>query len=328
MKIRVQWVLLFLLLPVLTFSLGSDCNQGDPLQQARKLLYVLDNANKAVYILENVDTIDGTVSPVQTLEGDKTLLTDPRSVAVDQLRDILYVSDASQGLILVFAPASTLDGDVEPRRTLPGLGNVQEIFLDVTNNRLYVFNATDFTIMVWDNVSTRNNDGPDRIFGLGFLASAIFVDTQRDFLYAGDFIARTIVVYNQASTLIGDPQPTRLIFDSIAPFDRIDSITMNVPNDLLFFANGLTPAIPSFDRASTVEGDVEPDKNLEGDMTQLSFELGLIRFLEDSLYAKITTTQIAVYDSANNLDGNLAPNRVINPEGTQRIISFDIDLLH
>lgn len=318
-----------MVLALLPLGYGSDCSGGgDPLQTPKKLLYVLDNGNDAVYVLEGVDTIDGVVAPSRTISGDKTLITNPTAVAVDTRRDILYVADASERMVLVYAPASTTDGDVDPTRTIPAGGNIQRMFLDETNNRLYVFNATELTIQEWDDVSTVNGTVPDRFFNLDFLASAIFVDTERDFLYAGDFISMVIPVYNQVSTLIGSPLPSRIISDDERPFDRIDGITMNTDNDILYYANSLKPSIDIYLNALTVNGEVDPDRILEGDNTALTSELGFIKFLDNVLYVRNTPTDITVFDDANNLDGDVAPSRTITVDGADRIISFDIDLQH
>lgn len=307
---------------------GCGGDAANPLVPPKTLLYLLDTFHKAVFVVDNATTVDGPVDPARTITGDKTLIENPTAIAVDNRRDILYVADANQQAVLVFAPASTQDGDATPLRQIPAGGNIQSMTLDEVGNRLYVFNATGLSVQVWDHVSTVNGDPPDRTFTIGFLASALFIDNQRDFLYVGDPIAFSIDVYAQASTLIGSPLPTRIFFDDQAQFDRINSLTMNVPNDLLYMANNLGPLINVFTKASTLNQNVSPDRVVEGDQTALSDDLRYLKFSENTLYVVNQATQVAVWDDANTIDGNLAPNRLITVNGSTRIIAFDIDLSH
>lgn len=331
-----KWLYLFTLLILAPLTSGSDCStSGDPLMEPAKLLYVLDQDNDAVYVLEGAETADGTVAPTRTITGENTRIVNPRAIAADSRRDILYVADASEEGILVYAPASEKDGDVNPTRFIPAAGNIQHMYLDEINNRLYVYNATELSIQVWDDVSTVNGDFPDRFFILDFLASAIFVDIERDILYAADTIGMEILAYSEASTLIGSPLPTRTISYDLPPFDpdarpldRINGLTMNFAVDILFITNGLVPAIDIFLQASTVNGEMLPDRFLEGDNTALTSNVGALRFRNDVLYVRIDDTQIAAYDEANNLNGDIAPSRTLTVDGASNIRDFAIDLAH
>jgi hypothetical protein len=328
MKTKLQIVIVSLFGWVLLLHGGLSCSGVTPLVPAKTLLYLLDSFAKAVFVVENVTTVNGTVDPARTLSGDNTLIENPTAIAVDGLRDILYVADANQEAVLVFAPASQKDGDVSPTRQMPAGGNIQLMTFDETGNRLYVFNATDQTIQVWDRASRVDDDIPDRTFTIGFQATAIFIDNERDFLYVGDDIGFAINVYAQASTLIGNPVPTRIFFDDEDPFDMINSIGMNVANDLLFMANSLGPQINVFQTASDLNENVDPNRILEGDQTGLTDNMRYLKFLDNILYVNNAPTQVAIFDSANTADGNIAPNRLLTINGATTLIGFDIDLLH
>lgn len=321
--------LAFLPLFILGIYGGLHCDGGGtPITPPKTLLYLMDTFHKAIFVVENVTTANGAVDPARTISGDNTLIDNPTAIAVDGRRDILYVADANQQAVLVFAPASTRDGDVNPARQIPAGGNIQAMTLDETGNRLYVFNATLQAVQVWDSASTVNGDIADRTFTINFLASAIFIDNQRDFLYVGDPIAFAINVFAQASTLIGTPLPTRVFFDDDDPFDRIDAITMNIPNDFLFMSNSLEPQVNVFENASDLNDEVDPDRIIEGDQTGFTDDLRYIKFLENVLYVNNNPTQVGIFDNANTLDGNLAPNRLLTINGATRITAFDIDLQH
>jgi hypothetical protein len=288
----------------------------------------LDSFAKAIFVVENITTVDGTVDPARTISGGNTLLENPTAIAVDGRRDVLYVADANQQAVLVFAPASQKNGNVSPTRQLPASGNIQSMSLDIDNNTLYVFNATLQAVQVWTQASIRDGAVPNNTFTIGFLASAIFIDSQRDILYVGDPIAFVINAYEQASTTIGSPTPTRVLDDAGAALDRIDGLTMNILNDFLFTSNSLGPLINVFDNASNLDGEVDPVRVIEGDQTQFSDNLDDLKFLENVLYVNNAPTQIAIFDNANSADGNIAPNRLLTINGSTRIVGFDIDLLH
>jgi hypothetical protein len=328
MKTKIRTIVISFLTWGLLFCGGFACTSADPVNPAVTLLYLLDDVAKAVFVVDNITTVDGTVDPARTIEGDNTLIENPTAIAVDGRRDVLYVADANQQAVLVFAPASQRNGNVAPTRQLPAGGNIRSMTLDEDNNRLYVFNATDQSIQLWKDASRKDGDVPDNTFNLGFLASAIFIDSQRNILYVGDFIAFAINAYEQASTLIGSPLPTRIFMDSGTPFDSINSLSMNVPNDFLYMANNLGPLVNVFDNTSSLNGEVDPVRVIEGDQTQFSDNMRYLKFLNNVLYVNNNPTQIAIFNSANTADGNIAPDRLLTINGTTRIIGFDIDLTH
>ena len=330
MKIRPRLALYLFLTWTLVYLGATGCGGGNPNPPAQPitLLYVLDTFHKAVFVVDHIDTVDGAVDPSRTITGDKTLITNPTSIAVDNRRDILYVGDATEQAVLVFAPASQEDGDVAPNRQIPASGNIQAMTLDETNNRLYVFNATLQAVQVWNHASTVNGTPPDNTFTIGFLASSLFIDNQRDILYVGDPIAMAIQAFAQASTTIGNAVPAATITNDVTPFDRINSLSMNVPNNFLFMANSLGPLVNVYDKASQLNGSVEPIRLLEGDQTTLSSNMNYLKFLNNILYVNNNFTQIAIWNNANSVNGNVPPDRLLTVNGSMNIIAFDIDLQH
>jgi hypothetical protein len=330
MKIIIRLILLSFLSWGVVVLGSMSCGGGtsNPVVPPTTLLYVLDTFHKAVFVVDHITTVNGVVDPSRTITGDNTLIQNPTSIAVDDRRDILYVGDANQQAVLVFAPASQENGDVAPSRQIPASGNIQAMTLDVDNNRLYVFNATLQAVQVWNHASTVNGTPPDNTFTIGFLASSMFIDNQRDILYVGDPIAMAIQAFAQASTTIGNAVPVATITDTVTPFDRINSLSMNVANNFLFMANSLGPLINEFDNASQLTGSIEATRVLQGDQTTLSSDLRYLKFLENVLYVNNDTTQIAIWNNANSVDGNIPPDRLITVNGTTNIIAFDIDLRH
>src|SRR5260370_41588248 len=78
-----------------------------------------------------------------------------------------HVVNQTANSILRFSAATGAKGNIAPNATISGastqLSNPQYIFLDATNNRLYVANNGGSNILVFDNASTANgNMSPTR----------------------------------------------------------------------------------------------------------------------------------------------------------------------
>ena len=315
---------------LLTTTLSACGGGGTPLPVATGVFYVLERVNKAVYIYDNVATMDGALDPVRTLSGENTQLENPSALAVDTRRNILYVSETDGQQILAFFPASTVEGATAPKRTYPGLIRSTGLYYDLKNDVLYAADAVDQSILAWDGISTMDTGtGPTRRIGLGYLPSAVFVDTQRNILYVGDPGSATVQTYSSALTLgINLATPSTSIQDETQPFVNINSITMNVPNNFLFVAEDFNPSVEVFTSASTATGSTDTARSLEGDLTTLTLDMNQAIFLDNVLYVQVNRTQIGIWNEANSLNGNIAPNRLLTVNPAQQILGFAIDLAH
>jgi DNA-binding beta-propeller fold protein YncE len=89
---------------------------------------------------------------------------------LDVGRDILYV--ASGNSIVVFDAASTRDGAVVPNRTITGgatqLSSPEGIYIDSSNNFLYVANSGANSVLVFNNAGkAEGNIPPSRAIAQG-----------------------------------------------------------------------------------------------------------------------------------------------------------------
>jgi DNA-binding beta-propeller fold protein YncE len=131
----------------------------------RNLLYVA-NGNNQILVFNNASTVDGgATAPVRTI----TISASSAGIFVDVIADRLYV--ASGNSILIFDGASTANSASTPDRTISGgtsrLNQPRDIFVDTGTDRLYVTNAADDTVLVFDDASTANGStAPDRILNL------------------------------------------------------------------------------------------------------------------------------------------------------------------
>jgi len=339
---KLMWLIL-----VTPLCLSMGCTNANPVPTPTGILYVLDDFDQSVYVFPDIDNLNGALDPVRTITGGNTLITDPKSLAVDSRRDILYVADSDQDAVLAFIPASTTNGDIAPRRIYPGVFEPGGMYYDLVGDVLYVVDLSGRGfVQIWDRISQLpDNSEPTRSVTLDYDASAIFVNTEVEQLYLGEPDFDLINVYLNALRLdtIDPPPVDRTIFEatpspSPSPtasqlgFDAIDSITMNAKNDILYVAESENPSIEIFDHASdinsTANGPAEPDRALIGDACGFTVDMGQIVFMDNVLYAILSRTNIGVWDSANTVDGNIAPNRNILVNGATEIVGITVDLSH
>jgi DNA-binding beta-propeller fold protein YncE len=131
----------------------------------RNLLYVA-NGNSQILVFDDASTVNGgSGAPVRTIP----ISSNTAGIFVDVMADRLYV--ASGNSILVFDSASTANSSSTPNRTISGGGSMlnqpRDLFVDTGTDRLYVANAGDDSILVFNNASTANNPvAPSRTLSL------------------------------------------------------------------------------------------------------------------------------------------------------------------
>jgi hypothetical protein len=263
-----------------------------------------------VDIFDNISTLNGAVAPsrritgsnttfaVGTLVGNDTMMT----VALDVLRDIIYVStakqDSSVAEVAVFANASTATGDIAPTHiitTPPIAGQMLNfnhgVMADAANDRLYVASIADNSILVFDSASTVDGQtsptrwlsGPNT--GLAG-KSPLFVK----FDSAGNLIVtcRTpgippsggaIAVF-AASHLVSDVTgninvaPMRIIVGTATTLLGPHMVDYTAETDELFVGNAWTGDVLVFSAFGTATGNAAPSRTLAGPATGLDIVAG------------------------------------------------------
>ena len=112
-------------------------------------LYVANSSDASVLVFDSISTKNGNQAPDRTISGP---LVTPTDVSIDTTKDLLYVADDAD--ILVFASASTATGNATPVQDLTVSFTISAIFIDAAHDRLYVADAADNAIDVFDNAST------------------------------------------------------------------------------------------------------------------------------------------------------------------------------
>lgn len=224
----------------------------------------------------------------------------------------LYVSNGGANSIVRFDQAFTDSGNIVPGATISGanttLNAPEYIFLDTTADRLFVANNGGISILIFDNISTKNgNVAPERTISGSLTTltspSDVSVDKTRDLLYVADDL--NIQVFATASTATGNIAPARTLalgFSSSAVF--IDG-----GNDRLFVADPAGNSIAVYDNASTLaNGTITASRTIQGAGTHLNVPSGLrIDGLGRLVVSNTSPGSITIYSGAATANGNATP---------------------
>ena len=226
----------------------------------------------------------------------------------------LYVSNESANAIVRFDNAFTATGDIAPNASIVGpatqLTSPEHILLDTAADRLFVANLGASSILVFDQISTKNGDiVPSRVI-TGAATNLInpvdlAYDKARDMLYVADGL--DVLVFNSASAATGDVAPAR----DIQPGFSVSSIFLD-SGDRLYAADAANNAINVYDGASTLNNAVTANRTLSGASANLSQPAGI---LVDSagklIVSNAGTNTVTTYDNASVVNGNVAPSTAI-----------------
>ncbi|MDC4206789.1 MAG: hypothetical protein MPW17_11675 [Candidatus Manganitrophus sp.] len=264
----------------------------------------------------------------------------------------LYVVNAGDGSLLAFDPpqnaANNLQsvlpqGNVSPGRRFPeGVTGPAGIFLDPTTDTLYVANAGQDAILIYENASTLNPSlglaaatrtisGPNTGLNRPF---AVIYRPENGQLYVANTDDYRILIFDEncpgaPATLDGDISPCRTISGTSTLLDypralALDTGTVQTPRDILYVSNMGGNSILAFNNISqqTTQGDVTPSRVITShadagqteSMLQLPFGL-FIDSADDRLYVVKSggnLPAIFIYETAS-LKGNTPAACASNP---------------
>jgi large repetitive protein len=196
----------------------------------------LDSAGDRLYVADytaGVKIFDSassavTVDPSRTLTGTFPTGFTLRSIAIDSVRDILYVvsivTSTDAIAILVFDGASKVDGAVAPDRTITfGASSDCSIVLDAANDRIYASGVNAGGVAVLDSASTQNGTATvSRLVNFG-PTGAVPMALADDRLYAAAQFA--LIIVPNVSTA---PDGTLLGTAILAPTNgKISAVAVN-----------------------------------------------------------------------------------------------------
>ncbi len=246
-------------------------------------LYVANFDANSILIFNNASTISGNVAPNRTIAGAATTLNYPESIWYDSASDRLYVANEGADSILVYYNASTINGNVAPDSTISGgataLNGPAILWFDAASDTLYVTNYTG-SILIFNSASTlTGNVAPVRtISGAATLLNqpyGTWYDSTSDSLYVADYSANSIFVFSNASTINGNVAPDRIISGASTTLKGPVGIWFDSASDRLYTGNWSGNTILVFNNASTLNGDVAPNRTISGLATGLDSPYGI-----------------------------------------------------
>ncbi len=252
------------------------------LDLAEDRLYVANFGASSILVFDKISTLSGNIPPDRSITGPNTQLSGPVSVALDPGRDLLYVADAGTNKLLIFEPASTVNGDIAPVRTIGGpnsdLTDLSGIYLQPDSDRLFVATSgSQASIKIFEDASNLNGDPfPDRTISGGATRlrspSYLLVDSD-DNLYVID--TKAILRFNGASTITGDVPPTAIIEGDNTGLSSPAQAALDSHSDTLYVVNTTTSSTVIFSDISISEGNIFPSRTLNGSNTNLNVPQGI-----------------------------------------------------
>jgi sugar lactone lactonase YvrE len=241
-------------------------------------LYVTNPSTPAgtqsILVFDSISTKTGNVAPTRAISGAATGLTTPSDMALDKAKDELYVADGAD--ILVFKPASSSSGNVAPARTLTvAFASISAIFLDTTNDILYVADPIGNAINVFDTASTlltgaitANRTISGAPTGLSQPSSLRLDSNGR--LVVTNFVTPSITIYGAAKTATGPVAPAATITGAstalVGPFQTAFN---TAGSGELYQVDG-TGKVLIFSNFSAATGNLPPTRNINGANTGIS----------------------------------------------------------
>ena len=315
-----------------TLSTGIKDTAGNPLttytwtfvtggSSTPSRLYV-GNANTPhnILVFNNATSANGNLAPDRTITSGSFAW--PWRIWLDKASDRIYVTDDSTGHLLVFSNASSINAATPIQDISSTLFTTPSgIWLDSAHDRLYMGDANADAIYVFNNISTLNGTvTPDRIiFGTNTTINFpqfLWLDEQTDSLYVTNYSNHSILVFTSASLINGDIAPSRTITGSTITGPV--GIWLDTSSDQLYIADSGAHALLMFNNASTINGAVTPERIVYGASTTFVTPYGIwLDVATDRIYvADFQNESVDVFNSANTINGNIAPSRIISGANT------------
>ncbi|MFN8611062.1 MAG: hypothetical protein U0931_26200 [Vulcanimicrobiota bacterium] len=242
---------------------------------------------------------------------------------VDEGKGDLLVSNRGGGSIAHFKHASKAEGAILPQTWIRGantfLSQPGQIAYDTGSKRLIVPNGGDSSILFFEDALNASEGVPPRrrLMGLGTQLSrpvSVQLDSARDQLYVANGGSNSVVVFGGAGTIDGATAPLRTLSGSSTKITAISAIWLDSANDRLWVADPVAGALLVFNGASTLNGNVPPNRYINGSNTKLVSPQSLL-FINKQLFVGCTSS-IVRFDDSDSIDGNTAPTALIQGTST------------
>jgi len=242
-------------------------------------LFVANQGGSSVLVFDGASTKTGNVAPGRSIAGASTGLLLPADVAVDSGRNLLYVADSRD--VLMFNSASTVNGNTAFTHDIQVGFIVSAMYLDATNDRLFLADSGANAINVYDNASTLNlKVAPSRVLTGASTQlnqpSGIAIDAVGKLIVANAG-SNSITVWAGAAGLNGNTPPPVVISGASTTLAGPAQIVANRSTTLVevFIANANSNNVPIYSNLGGTQGNIAPSRNISGASTNLSLPGGI-----------------------------------------------------
>ena len=283
----------------------------------------LDNTTAETLTFELANIDDTLVFEVTVDDGQGHSATDTVTVTSSRLAPILLLVNRLGNSVVGFVDPGTLDGNVAPDTEIVGdlttLAGPTDVLVNLTNDLVVSQSGTDALQLFGDpEVTTGNIAPPTTVLGPSTLISdpaAMAYDATEDLIFVANKGDNTdILVFTNPTVCCfnDDLAPIRVI--SIPVLSLLTGMHMTPDNDLYVVDNN-NAAVLVFAEASTLRGDVEPDRTLTSDAFEDPFNV----FVDDDdrLYVVNNGGSVQVFEGASDLSGDLVPDVDVDIEGSR-----------
>jgi hypothetical protein len=225
----------------------------------------------------------------------------------------LYVMESNSNTLLRFDNALTANGNATPAATIAGNNTTLSfpgfMTLDTANDRLFIANTGDLSVLIYDNISIKNgNVAPSRIIAGAATnlvsPTDVSLDKVRNLLYVADDL--DIHVYASASTVNGNQAPVR---DLSVNF-QLSGIFIDGANDRLYVADQAGNAVAVYDHASTLaSGLITANRAVQGPTNTHLSGPGSVQVdgAGRLVVSNASAPSITIYANAATADNDIAP---------------------
>ncbi len=235
----------------------------------------------------------------------------------------MLVSNRGAATIAHFKRASRAEGAILPQVYIRGsntrLAQPGQLSYDAASKRLIVPNGGDNSILFFEDPVNAAESVPPRRFltGIGTQLNrpvAVQYDSGRDQLYVANGGSSSVVIFGNASTIEGGTAPLRTLSGAATRISGISVVLLDTTTDRLWVADPVANALLVFNNASTLSGNVPPNRYIVGTNTKLQSPQSML-FINKQLFVGCTNS-ILRFDASDSIDGNIAPTAVIQGQAT------------
>ncbi len=145
----------------------------------------------------------------------------------------------------------------------------------------------------------------------------ITIDSTNDRLFVADPGANAILIFDAASTLEANAPPARVLSGAATELNGPTQVIFDSVNDELFVCNSGASNILSFTSASTLDGEVAPDRRLGGGNSGLANPRGLFYDSGNNRMVVANGTSILFFDNFRGQNGDPFPVRTLSGSNTR-----------